>query len=81
MRRAMQESLELLCPATCRDARTLLGLSQSELASLAGVSTSTVKRFESGEREPNAYALKQIAAALDSAGVSFVRAGRRAEQE
>ena len=45
--------------------RKKLGLSQEDLAHRAGLSTSTIQKYEAGEREPRARALLQLADALD----------------
>lgn len=45
-------------------ARQQKGLTQEELAELAGVSTRTIQRIESGESVPRAFTLKAIAASL-----------------
>lgn len=47
----------------CDDVKVLregLGLTQEELARLIGVSARTVSRWENGESEPTALALKEI---------------------
>lgn len=55
-----------------RAARALLGLSQPEVASAAGVSSMTVKRAEgSGRPAASAEAMKIVQAALEAAGVEF----------
>jgi transcriptional regulator with XRE-family HTH domain len=41
-----------MTPAHCRAARALLGWSQNDLASKAGVSRSTIADFERGSRKP-----------------------------
>jgi transcriptional regulator with XRE-family HTH domain len=45
--------------------REALDLSQEELAHRAGLSTSTIQKYEAGEREPRARALLQLASALE----------------
>jgi len=44
--------------------RTLAGLSQAELAALAGVSRSCVARFETGVTVPRGVALRKLCDAL-----------------
>lgn len=58
--------------AQIRAARTLLGLSQPEVALAAGVSSMTVKRAEgSGKPAASAEAIRVVQAALEAAGVVF----------
>ncbi|MBN9622306.1 MAG: helix-turn-helix transcriptional regulator, partial [Actinobacteria bacterium] len=45
--------------------REALDLSQEDLAHRAGLSTSTIQKYEAGEREPRARALLQLASALE----------------
>lgn len=60
-------------PAQIRAARSLLGLSQPEAASLAGVSVSTLKRAEGSiQIGASADAIAAIRAALEAAGVIFI---------
>lgn len=58
---------------TIAAARVLLGLTQKEVADMARVSISTLKRFESGGMlgEPNNNWLA-VVAALETAGVEFI---------
>ncbi|WP_305970912.1 MULTISPECIES: DNA-binding transcriptional regulator [unclassified Mameliella] len=60
-------------PAQLRAARSMLELSQPELAAQAGVSVSTLKRAE-GKIQPPASqdAIAAIRAALEAAGVEFI---------
>lgn len=55
-------------------ARTLLGMTQPELAELAGVSTPTIKRMEAspGPAPGMANNVAAVRAALERAGVTFV---------
>jgi transcriptional regulator with XRE-family HTH domain len=45
--------------------REALGLSQEDLADRSGLSTTTIQKYEAGEREPRARALIQLASALE----------------
>jgi DNA-binding transcriptional regulator YiaG len=55
-----------------RAARSLLGLSQPEVAAAAGVSSMTVKRAEGrGKPAATVNAMKAVQAALEAAGVEF----------
>lgn len=69
----MTDELEFQ-PAHCRSARALLGWTQAELASVAGVGRMTVKRFESGEALRPAQA-KAIRGALEQSGVALIGDG------
>lgn len=73
MRRASAPSE--LSAQLLRAARGLLGWSQKELATAAGVATSTVADFERGARAPMAVKVRAIRAALEKAGVRFRTAG------
>lgn len=56
-----------------RAARALLGLSQAEVAALAGVSVPTVKRAEgAGKVTASSDAVAAIRAALEGAGAVFL---------
>lgn len=60
-------------PAQIRAARSILGLSQGVVASLAGVSVSTLKRAEGTIQPPaSSDAVAVIRAALEAAGVQFI---------
>lgn len=64
----------LLTPEMCRAARALLNWKPHQLASTAGLSIATVRRFESGGtvRLPSVEAMLQ---ALHAAGLEFIPAG------
>lgn len=70
------EKDQVLSGAQCRAARGLLGVSARELAGLAGVSWSTVQRFESGAVAIGLVrqALRQ---ALEARGVEFIEGGAK----
>jgi transcriptional regulator with XRE-family HTH domain len=60
-------------PAQLRAARSLLGLSQPDVADLTGLSSMTIKRAEGAGQPPaSADAMAKIANALEAAGVIFV---------
>src|SRR5947207_12508275 len=65
----------LFTPETCRAGRALLGLSQAELASRAGVARLTVADFERAARQPLAANLAAIRSALADSGVDLVPGG------
>ena len=59
--------------AQVRAARALIGWSQTKLADAAGVSLSTVERFETEAPDSvPAQAVARMGAALESAGVAFI---------
>lgn len=55
-------------------ARTLLSLSQKELAELSNISIPTLKRMEASKGEVGGYAnnVNAVQAALENAGVLFI---------
>jgi transcriptional regulator with XRE-family HTH domain len=60
-------------PAQVRAARALIGWSQTELASAAGLALSIVDRFETGQPDGiHSEAVDKMRAALESAGVAFI---------
>lgn len=73
----MSKVADHLSPQSCRAARMLLRLSQAELANLAEISVSTLRRFESGDGKASDYAARQILAALEREGILFVGALRQ----
>ncbi len=62
----------MMTPAQCRAARGLLRWSQSDLADKAGVSLSTVKDFETEQRNPRGGNLEAMQQALEAIGVEFI---------
>ena len=64
---------QALSASACRDDRTLLDLTQEELASAASISVSTLRRCERGEPVSD-YARKQILAVLEARGATFIGA-------
>jgi transcriptional regulator with XRE-family HTH domain len=69
----MDATAKVLTPASCRSARELLKITRAELAGFAGISVSTVRRFEGGEEAVSDYAIGQIVEAFKRAGALFVR--------
>jgi transcriptional regulator with XRE-family HTH domain len=61
----------MLRPAQCRAARGLLGISQEELAKLAGIRVLALRRFETGKTDPRASTRDRIEKALTDAGVEL----------
>jgi transcriptional regulator with XRE-family HTH domain len=62
----------MFTPNLSRAARSLLDWSQTDLATQAGVSLSTVRDFETGKRTPIANNLAAMQKALSEAGVEFI---------
>ncbi len=60
-----------ITPAQCRAARGLLGWTQEELGTRAGVTVRTVLAFERGENRPQAATLAKLVACLEGAGITF----------
>ena len=61
----------LITPAQCRAGRAMLRWSIAELAHQARVSSKTINRFETEEREISARSLFQIVRAFEEAGVEL----------
>jgi transcriptional regulator with XRE-family HTH domain len=68
--------MAVLIPQQIRAARALLGWSQAQLATTAGVGEMTIKRFETekGQASGTIASLQRIRAALEEAGVEFIDA-------
>ena len=63
----------MICASQIRAARALLGLSQRELAVLAGVGLATIKRIEAApDIRGAADTFWKLEAALERAGVEFI---------
>jgi transcriptional regulator with XRE-family HTH domain len=64
-----------ISPAQLKEARRLLGWSQSDLGGLSGVSATTIGYFEGGKRRPGVLDLSLVRRILESAGVEFTNGG------
>jgi transcriptional regulator with XRE-family HTH domain len=68
-----KRSRQMASIAQIRGARGLLGWSQSQLATAAGLSEPTIKRFETGRgANVSDAAAHKMHAALEAAGVEFI---------
>lgn len=65
----MGAELDHLSARSCRDARKLAKLSQEELAVAAGISVSTLRRFERGDDAIGDYPKQQLSRALANEGI------------
>lgn len=72
-------STHQLSGKTLSDARSLLKLTQKEVAELAGISVSTVRRLERGERASD-YAVGRLGEALKREGAVFVASRNETDQ-
>jgi transcriptional regulator with XRE-family HTH domain len=66
----------MINPSQCRGARALLGITQQQLADLAGISKRTVIEFEGGIRVPLTTTSRSLQWALENAGIEFLRGNR-----
>ncbi len=69
------QRFDILSPAQCRAARSLLNLSQVELAEKSQVSRPTIAEFERGARTPYAPNLTAMARVFDESGIELLKAG------
>ena len=65
--------VEKMHPTQCRAGRALLEITQTQLATTAGVGLSTVVDFEKGRRKVSSESVNLIFQALERAGVEFIR--------
>lgn len=65
----------MITPQQIRGARAMLGLKQSDLAVLCGLSTTGLNNIERGVSDPKASNLAAIQRALEAAGVEFIEGG------
>ena len=61
-----------MTPTQSRTARSLLGITQEELAEMAGLRVSMIEDFEGERRKLSAGAVASIQVALEAAGVIFI---------
>jgi predicted transcriptional regulator len=64
--------VELMSPAQCRAGRALLEITQTQLATSAGLGLSTVVDFEKERRQVAPESIETIRRALSRAGVEFI---------
>lgn len=65
-------------PDQIRAARSMLGLTQSDLAKASGLSTTGLNNIERGIADPKASTLRAIQGALEEAGIVFLAGGENA---
>ena len=70
--RCVRQSVAVITPSQCRAARGLLGWSQQDLATQAGVGIVTVHQLEAGTTQPRRATLEVIRRAFENAGVDFI---------
>lgn len=58
-----------------RAARTMLGMHQEQLAKLAGISTPTLHKIESGKKGVALEYVERVQFALEQAGIEFLGEG------
>lgn len=63
-----------MLPVQCKMARAALGLAIADLAKMAGMSTNTVVRFETG-KELKQSTVEELQIVLERAGIEFLNAG------
>ena len=63
---------QIVVAAQCRAARALLGITQVELASLAGLSKDVIVRMEMGRRDLHRDTVHHISVALAQNGLAFM---------
>ena len=66
-----------MTPEQCRAARALLGWSQKELSRICGVSSATIRNYESGRRALMPANAASIEHCFAAAGVEFIPGGVR----
>lgn len=64
-----------LTPAHVRAARALLSITQVQLATISGVSPTTIRKFESGQLNPSEDTLLRLQISLEERGVRFLNSG------
>jgi predicted transcriptional regulator len=62
----------MITPQQIRGARAMLGLTQSQLADAAGISTTALNNIERGAADPKTSTMVSIQRALEQAGVQFI---------
>ena len=66
------ENVEIISAGQCRAGRALLGLTQPDLASRAGLGLSTIVDFERTRRPVSSAAIRAICTALQNSGIEFI---------
>lgn len=64
-----------ITPKQCRAARSLLNLTQPELAKKSGVHIQTISHFEKNNGSPSQTTIEKLTNALELSGVEFIKNG------
>lgn len=62
----------MILPEQSRAGRAILGLSQADVAAMAGLSSNTVLHFERGITVPQEKSLLALRTAFETAGITFI---------
>jgi predicted transcriptional regulator len=62
----------MISPSQIKGARAMLGLTQTELATAAGITKTALVNIETATSDPKSSTLSAIQKALESAGVEFI---------
>ena len=62
----------MIIPAQIKAARALLGVTQAQLAEMAGISKTALVNIEAGSSDPKSSTLDRIQTALENLGAVFI---------
>ncbi|WP_091880474.1 helix-turn-helix transcriptional regulator [Phyllobacterium sp. OV277] len=69
----------MITPEQIHGARAMVGLTQAELAKLAGLSTTGLNNIERGVTDPKASTLRSIQSVLEEKSIVFLSPGQNAK--